>query len=56
MEYYRNVKIAGEDVVEEEPTPEEVALTGDLGGYEDEARAIYTGGLTEEPTEETLAE
>ena len=56
MEYYRNVKIAGEDVVEEEPTPEEVALTGDLGGYEDEARTIYTGGLTEEPTEETLAE
>jgi DNA-directed RNA polymerase subunit beta' len=56
MEYYRNVKIAGEDVVEEEPIAEEVALGGDLGGYEDEARTVYAGGLTEEPGEETLAE
>ncbi len=58
MEYYRNVKIAGEDVVEEEPIAEEVSLTGDLGGYEDEARTVYTGGLTEEPApvEDTLAE
>jgi DNA-directed RNA polymerase subunit beta' len=57
MEYYRNVKIAGEDVVEEEPIAEEVSLTGDLGGYEDEARTVYTG-LTEEPApvEDTLAE
>ncbi len=57
MEYYRGVKIAGEDVVEEEPIAEEVSLTGDLGGYEDEARSIYAGGLTEEPGEEpALAE
>jgi DNA-directed RNA polymerase subunit beta' len=58
MEYYRNVKIAGEDVVEEEPIAEEVSLTGDLGGYEDEARTVYTGGLTEQPApvEDTLAE
>ena len=42
MEYYRDVKIAGEDVVEEEPIAEEVSLAGDLGGYEDEARSIYT--------------
>ena len=56
MEYYRDVKIAGEDVVEEEPIAEEVSLAGDLGGYEDEARSIYAGGLTEEPGEETLAE
>ena len=56
MEYYRGVKIAGEDVVEEEPIAEEVSLAGDLGGYEDEARSIYAGGLTEEPGEETLAE
>src|SRR5213075_103815 len=41
MEYYRNVKIAGEDVVEEEPLAQEVSLAGDLGGYEDEARSIY---------------
>ncbi len=56
MEYYRHVKIAGEDVVEEEPIAEEVSLAGDLGGYEDEARSVYAGGLTEEPGEETLAE
>src|SRR6204780_1614865 len=58
LERYRNVKIAGEDVVEEEPIAEEVSLTGDLGGYEDEARTVYTGGLTEEPApvEDTLAE
>ncbi len=30
MEYYRGVKIAGEDVVEEEPIAEEVSLAGDL--------------------------
>jgi DNA-directed RNA polymerase subunit beta' len=56
MEYYRGVKIAGEDVVEEEPIAEEVSLAGDLGGYEDEARTVYAGGLSEEPGEETLAE
>jgi DNA-directed RNA polymerase subunit beta' len=56
MEYYRHVKIAGEDVVEEEPIAEEVSLTGDLGGYEDEARTVYAGGLTEEPGEETVVE
>ncbi len=56
MEYYRSVKIAGEDMLEEEPIAEEVALGGDLGGYEDEARSVYAGGLTEEPGEETLAE
>ena len=58
MEYYRGVKIAGEDVVEEEPIAEEVSLAGDLGGYEDEARSVYAGGLTEgEPGEEpALAE
>jgi hypothetical protein len=40
--------------VEEEPIAEEVSLAGDLGGYEDEARSVYAGGLTEgEPGEET---
>ena len=58
MEYYRAVKIAGEDVVEEEPLAEaEAALSGaDLGLYDEDARTIYAGGLTEEPGEETLAE
>jgi hypothetical protein len=49
------VKIAGEDVVEEEPLPEE-ALATDLSMYDEDARTIYSGGLTEEPGEETLAE
>ena len=55
MEYYRAVKIAGEDVVEEEPLPEETLAT-DLSMYDEDARTIYSGGLTEEPGEETLAE
>ena len=45
MEYYRSVKIAGEDVVEEEPIQEE-PLSTDLSVYDDEARSIYAGGLT----------
>jgi DNA-directed RNA polymerase subunit beta' len=45
MEYYRQVKIAGEDVVEEMPT--EVPL-GDIPGYDEETRLQYAGGLPEE--------
>ena len=59
MEYYRAVKIAGEDVVEEEPIYDaDAALTGDLSVYDDEARTIYAGGLSEGPVpgEETLVE
>ena len=54
MEYYRQVKIAGEDVVEEpvvEPAPLDV-----IPGYDEETRLQYAGGLTEEPGGETLAE
>jgi DNA-directed RNA polymerase subunit beta' len=54
MEFYRQVKIAGEDVVEEpvvEPSPLEA-----IPGYDEETRLQYSGGLTEEPGEETLAE
>ena len=51
LEYYRRVKIAGEDVVEEEPIQEEPMST-DLSVYDDEARSIYAGGLTEEIPEE----
>jgi len=53
MEYYRNVKIAGEDVVEEpvvEPSLESIP------GYDEEARIQYTGGLSEDTGEESLAE
>lgn len=57
MEYYRQVKIAGEDVVEEEPTPEaEISLGDGLQDYSDEARSIYAGGLSEDTGEESLSE
>ncbi len=56
MEYYRRVKIAGEDIEEEEPSLEpEIALAG-IPGYEEETRLQYSGGLPEEPGEEPLAE
>ena len=49
MEYYRRVKIAGEDVVEEEPLPEqEISLGDGLGDYSDETPGIYTGGLSDD--------
>jgi DNA-directed RNA polymerase subunit beta' len=53
MEFYRQVKIAGEDVIEEpvvEPPLEAIP------GYDEETRLQYSGGLTEEAGEETLAE
>jgi DNA-directed RNA polymerase subunit beta' len=53
MTFYRGVKIAGEDIVEE-PIPEPTLDA--LAGYEDEARLTYTGGLSETGPEETLAE
>jgi DNA-directed RNA polymerase subunit beta' len=53
MEYYRQVKIAGEDVVEE--TPVEVPLDA-IPGYDEEARIQYTGGLSEDTGEGSLAE
>src|SRR6185369_2809704 len=49
MEYYRHVKIAGEDVVEEEPVIEqEVALGDTLQDYSDETPGVYGGGLSED--------
>jgi DNA-directed RNA polymerase subunit beta' len=53
MEYYRQVKIAGEDVVEEAPAETPVDT---IPGYDEEARIQYTGGLSEDTGEETLAE
>ncbi len=56
MEYYRRVKIAGEDVVEEEPLPEqEISLADGLGDYGDETPGIYTGGLSEDLGEEIVS-
>jgi DNA-directed RNA polymerase subunit beta' len=54
MEYYRQVKIAGEDVVEE-PVQEPGIVEG-IPGYDEEARVQYAGGLPEETGEESLAE
>jgi len=56
MEFYRRVKIAGEDVVEEEAVPEqEVSFAEGLSDYSDETPGIYTGGLAEDlGTEEAL--
>jgi DNA-directed RNA polymerase subunit beta' len=53
MEYYRQVKIAGEDVVEEAVA--EPAIDA-IPGYDEETRLQYAGGLPEESGEESLAE
>ncbi|MFL6414629.1 MAG: DNA-directed RNA polymerase subunit beta'', partial [Bryobacteraceae bacterium] len=56
MEYYRRVKIAGEDVVEEEPLAEqELALGDGLQDFADETPGIYTGGLSEDLGEEPIS-
>ena len=58
MEYYRNVKIAGEDAEEEMAAEEQTALDA-IPGYDEETRTLYAGGLSEETPgggEETLAE
>jgi DNA-directed RNA polymerase subunit beta' len=57
MEYYRRVKIAGEDIVEEEPAAEpEIAMLDAIPGYEEETRLQYGGGLSEVGGEEPLGE
>ncbi len=49
MEFYRRLKIAGEDVVEEEPLPEqEVNFSDGLQDYSEDAPSIYTGGLSDD--------
>ncbi len=54
MEYYRRVKIAGEDVIEEPIV--EPGLGEGIPGYDEEARIQYTGGLSEDTGEGSLAE
>jgi DNA-directed RNA polymerase subunit beta' len=58
MEYYRGVKIAGEDVEEEMVTESEAVPLDNIPGYDEETRALYAGGLSEgePPTEELPAE
>jgi DNA-directed RNA polymerase subunit beta' len=53
MEYYRQVKIAGEDVVEEPPADPAADV---IPGYDEETRLQYAGGLPEDTGEESLAE
>lgn len=55
MEYYRRVKIAGEDVVEEELSPEgEAALAEGIPGYEDETPNLFAGGLGDDTLDEIV--
>src|SRR5258708_13557379 len=57
MDYYRGVKIAGEDVDEEMVAEQEAAALDAIPGYDEETRALYAGGLAEaQPGDETLAE
>jgi DNA-directed RNA polymerase subunit beta' len=57
MDYYRRVKIAGEDVVEEEQLPEvELGIAEGIPGYDDETRNLFSGSLADEPGEEPLAD
>ena len=49
LEYYRHVKIAGEDVVEEEPMQDADLTIDALAGYDEETRALYSGGLSDDP-------
>jgi DNA-directed RNA polymerase subunit beta' len=56
MDYYRHVKIAGEDVVEEELISDaDLGITDGIPGYDEDARVQYAGGLNE-GTPEELAE
>ncbi|BDC51955.1 DNA-directed RNA polymerase subunit beta' [Bryobacterales bacterium F-183] len=49
MDYYRGVKIAGEDVTEEESMPESDMTLDALAGYDDETKALFAGGLGDDP-------
>ncbi len=56
MEYYRRVKIAGEDIEEEVMTEEPEGPLEGIPGYEEETRLHYTGGLSEDVGDQSLAE
>ncbi len=59
MEYYRSVKIAGEDIEEEMAQEQEAVPLDVIPGYDEETRALYAGGLSEAEhplPEEPLAE
>jgi DNA-directed RNA polymerase subunit beta' len=53
MDYYRHMKIAGEDVVEEEMIADtDLAISEGIPGYDEDARVQYAGGLSEGTPEE----
>ncbi|HWR53619.1 MAG TPA: DNA-directed RNA polymerase subunit beta' [Bryobacteraceae bacterium] len=52
MEYYRRVKIAGEELEEEMVAEAEAPLADDLGGYAEDTRLTYSGGLAEAAPED----
>ena len=52
MEYYRHVKIAGEDMEEEVVQEPEISLVEGIPGYEEDARVQYAGGLSEATPDE----
>jgi hypothetical protein len=57
MDYYRGVKIAGEDVEEEMVAEQESVPLDSIPGYDEETRSRYAGGLPEAYAgEEPLAE
>jgi len=57
LEYYRQVRIAGEEIVEEELLPEaEAALAEGIPGYDEEARSIFAGGLSDDIGEESFSD
>jgi DNA-directed RNA polymerase subunit beta' len=58
MDYYRGVRIAGEDIEEELVAEQEAAALDAIPGYDEETRALYAGGLSEKesPVEDSLAE
>jgi DNA-directed RNA polymerase subunit beta' len=52
LTYYRGVRIAGEDVIEEEPLPGVEGAVGEtLSAYAEDTPLQYTGGLSEETPE-----
>ena len=57
LQYYRHVKIAGEDVVEEEEPMQDADPTIDaLAGYDEETRGLYSGGLSDPGPELVMPE
>jgi DNA-directed RNA polymerase subunit beta' len=52
LEYYRSVRIAGEDVEEEVMADTDVTIEAGIPGYDEDARIQYTGGLSEGTPEE----